>query len=52
MAVTAANFDFGIVGEFASVADFEAYEASAAHQACLAVLEPVLAEKAAVEMKL
>ena len=50
--ITAGNFDFGVVGTFASKATFEAYEASAPHQACLALLAPVLAEKAAVEQAL
>ena len=50
--ITAGNFDFGVVGTFASKAAFEAYEASAPHRACLALLAPVLAEKAAVEQAL
>ena len=50
--VTSGNMDWGLVGEFASVDDFETYEASAPHQACLALLKPILEKKVGLEFKL
>ena len=50
--VTSGNLGWGLVGEFASVDDFETYEASAPHQACLALLKPILAKKVGLEFKL
>jgi len=47
--VTAGNFDFGLVGGFTSVKNFEAYEASAPHQHCLSLLKPILEATAKVE---
>mmetsp|Transcript_40263 Transcript_40263/g.54778 ORF Transcript_40263/g.54778 Transcript_40263/m.54778 type:complete len:122 (-) Transcript_40263:107-472(-) len=46
---TSGNYDFGLVGEFLSIDDFEAYENSAAHQACLSLLSSILASSAKVE---
>lgn len=45
---TSGNYDFGLVGEFLSIDDFEAYENSAAHQACLSLLSSILASSAKV----
>jgi len=47
--LTTGNSDFGLVGEFRSVDDFKTYEASEPHQACLALLKPLLAEKRGLE---
>jgi len=49
LGVTAANWDWGLVGSFASVGTFEAYEASDPHQSCLALLALIMEEKAGLE---
>lgn len=49
LGITAGNFDFGLVGGFTSVDNFEGYEASEPHQHCLSLLKPILSEKVGLE---
>jgi len=49
LGVTEGNYDFGLLGSFANVSSFEAYETSAPHKRCLGVLKPLLNAKVGVE---